>query len=286
MLQMAMMWMAIAGEPVVTSVETLAELSLGVSEDTLVFLDIDDTVLEFPHTVGSKKWRHYLHHATDAWDTSQNWHDVLTLWMAENYPVCPVEPITCQWVMDLQAQGAIVCGLTARERNKWYDTPQDGMDLVTARQLKALGVSFDDARLQDAYPELAALPQYFQGTFFVDMDLKGDYLLHHLAGLSKRPKKIIFVDDKWSQAMSVAKALHALGIPYESYCYTYTDAKAARFDPVLANIQLYFFHRGAQILSDEEAARIAREDLTRSGEDYLKAVVEAIRKTHPSQELL
>ena len=93
------------------------------------------------------------------------------------------------------------------------------------------------------------------------------------------PKKIIFIDDKLSQVESVADALAKLGIEHECYVYTATDEKGKAFNPLIANIQLYYFYQseGNIILSDESALLIAKENPEKNAEYYLKATLDFVR---------
>lgn len=130
--------------------------------------------------------------------------------------------------------------------------------------------------MENQYPGLSTDPGYFRGSFFAWIDPKGDYLTHLFDGSSHFPEKIIFIDDKLSEVESMASALAELGIPHECYLYLATDIKNKNFDPLIANIQLYFFYAsgGLRLLSDEEAALIAEGDPEKDAEDYLGAAIE------------
>lgn len=244
-------------------------------DNTLFLFDIDDTLFDFPYMLGSKAWRQYIRKATNQWDNSKNWHDTLTLFLAQKHPIKAVEEETSQWIKRLQNRGYIVCGFTSRQRNVWYETPCDRVDVLTVTQLESIGIHFDEARLNQYYPHLTDSAEYFKGTFFSDCDLKGDYLLKLFHNMPNHPEKVVFIDDKFSQCTSVASALTQLGIAYEIYCYTRTDAKAKTFNPLQANIQLYYFFQssGQRIVSDEEAVRISLED---DAKDYLNAIKDFI----------
>ncbi len=89
------------------------------------------------------------------------------------------------------------------------------------------------------------------------------------------PQRVIFIDDKQSQVESVAAVLHQLGIDHECYWYTATDDKARKFDPLIANIQLYYFWTSGakRVLSDEEALSIAEQYPEKNAEYYLQSVL-------------
>lgn len=254
-------------------IESLSQINHSQPVQTLYFFDIDDTLFDSPHMLGSKAWRKYIVAATKG-DQLENWHDIFSLFIARHHPFETVEPSTKQFVRELQEKGYGVFGLTARERNRWYDTPIDNIDQLTIHQLASVGIHFNEFENQ-IYSSLTKAPEYFQGVFFADLEPKGEYLLKLFKDAPQLPEKVIFIDDKQSQVESVAAALEQLGINYECYWYVATDEKAKRFDPSIANIQLYYFwlSEGAKVLSDEDAALIAEQYPERSAEYYLQSLL-------------
>lgn len=241
-------------------IHSLEEISVDQPENTLFFFDLDDTIFDSFSMLGSKAWRKYISSATKPIDPSENWHDIFSYDIAQKHPLRPVEPITLSFIQELQNKGYAVCGLTSRERNFWYEMPQQGIDRLTVNQLLSIGVNFNNGSMEKQFPFLSIHPEYFKGIFFANREPKGNYLLHIFNLAPHFPKKIIFIDDKCQQVESVSKALTSLGIPNECYLYLATDKKAKWFDPLIANIQLYYFYTsdGQIILSDEQAATIAK----------------------------
>jgi FMN phosphatase YigB (HAD superfamily) len=263
----------------VAGIESMTQIAGSQPAGTIYFFDIDDTIFDSPCMLGSKAWRKYIAEATKN-DFTHNWRDVLSLFLARNHPVETVESITSQFVQKLQMEGYAVFGLTARERKRWYDTPTDGIDLLTANQLESVGINFSNTFIDEAYPYscLTDDPEYFNGIFFADVESKGEYLLKLFKNAPQLPEKVIFIDDKKSQVESVAAALNQLGIIYECYWYSATDKKAGRFDPLVANIQLYYFwlSGGTRALSDAEAASIAEQYPERNAEYYLQLLMHCL----------
>lgn len=257
-------------------IRSILEVPKAHPQDTIVFFDIDDTLIDSPYMLGSKGWRAYIVENTKHLD--QEWHDMFTLFLARKYPILGVESTTSQLVRELQSRGYAVCGLTARERQIWYDTPTEGVDLLTIQQLEAAGIHFDSDALMLLYPDLMCAPEYFQGVFFADLEIKGEYLKKLFGNTPpdfRLPKKIVFIDDKLKQVDSVSSALSELEIEHECYWYRATDAKAERFNPLIANIQLYYFwiSEGQEILSDQEAEVRAQQHPERKADYYLQALL-------------
>lgn len=260
----------------ISKIESIIEIQIAQPDKTIFFFDLDDTIFDFPYMLGSKAWRRYIVEATKKIDTSKNWHDIFSYLLAQKHPLKTVEPITSQFIENLQEKGYIVCGLTSRERKQWYNTYQEGVDEITNKQLSSININFNNKSLENTYPYLALDSEYSNGSFFANIDPKGNYLLHLLKNAPDLPEKVIFIDDKLTQAESVAKALTELGIKNECYFYCATDAKAKMFNPLIANIQLYYFLKSnyQEIISDEQAALIAKEDSTKDADYYLKAILD------------
>lgn len=259
-------------EPTVREIASLAAIPENQSDHTLYFFDVDDTLLDFPHMVGSRAWRRYIVSATE-YDSRCNWHDVLSLFLNINYPVVGVEKITAEYIQELQEKGHSVFGLTTRERNIWYTTPVEEIDILTIQQLESIGVSLNAKSLNPSLSYLIQAPEYYEGVFFCDIDSKGEYLTRLLKGAGNLPPHVIFVDDKKAHVEAVALALSELGIEHECYWYTATNKKFNRFNPWIANIQLYFHWMFEAVLSDEQAAQIAKDEPERDENYYLKSVM-------------
>lgn len=263
-------------------IDSLGQISKDHPEQTLFLFDLDDTIFDFPHMLGSKAWRKYIAEATQEIDASVNWHDIFSYFITQNHPIVSVEEITSNFISNLQQHGHIVCGFTSRERNLWYDTSQPSVDLLTVNQLNSLNIDFDKGELEKRFPDLAKNSEYFQGIFFANIEPKGNFLWHLLNNTALLPQKIVFIDDKPSQVESVSATLDQLGIANECYIYTATNQKAKRFDPLIANIELYYFYLsdGKETLSDQEALQIAQENPDKDAPYYLKAAMEmALQRT-------
>ncbi len=263
--------------PNIIEIKSIKEISHVQPDRTLVLLDLDDTLFDFPYMLGSQAWRRYIVAATKRLDNGNNWHDRLSYLLAQKHPLQTVELMTNEWVHGMQENHA-VGGLTARERNRWYETDEAGIDLLTTQQLLSVKVDFNKGSLESNYPSFTQDSGYFRGTFFVDTDSKGEYILRLFQNRADRPKKVIFVDDKQTQVESVAKALAELGIEHECYYYTAISEKAKTFNPLLANIQLYVFiqSHGEKFLSDKEAAEIAKQNVSKNADNYLREALDLL----------
>lgn len=254
-------------------IDTIDQLPLSQPEGTLFLFDIDDTLIDFPHMLGSRVWRQYMRTAAGKY-----LHDRLSFFLVGYMSVTTVEKTTTEVVKALQNQGYLACGFTARERHFWFDIPAK-MDEITLQQLASVGIQFGSEAVVKAYPDLTQVPEYYEGIFFSNVVAKGSYLANVLQSLpssSLLPEKIVFIDDKWYQIESVAAALEQWNIDYECYWYRAMDKKDSVFDPLIANIQLYhiWLSQGDTVLTDQDAAALAQASPDVQGETYLKIVLE------------
>lgn len=258
----------------VIKIESLAQITDVETAQTLYLIDIDDTLMDSPFMLGSRAWRRYIRKATEN-DTTKNWHDLFSLFIAQHHPWKTVEPMASHFVRELQAKGHIVCCLTARERKHWYDTPVNDVDQLTFNQLESIGISLNPQLLEETYPYLAKAPEFFQGIFFADISHKGNYLLKLLKGAPPITHKVIFIDDMRHQVEAVSEALNQLGIPHQCYHYTASEVQESNFDPLIANIQLYYLwiSNGYWILPNEEAKAIAAGHPERDADYYLRLLL-------------
>ncbi len=125
----------------VLKLDSIKEMPIEHPQDTIVFFDLDDTAFDSPYMLGSKAWRRYIVQATKHLD--RNWHDIFTLFITQKLQFITVEPDTVEIIKNLKARGCITSGLTARERQIWYDTPTDDIDKLTISQLKSVNIDFD-----------------------------------------------------------------------------------------------------------------------------------------------
>lgn len=280
----------------ISSLQAIATPDLTGKEKILYLLDLDDTLFLHPFFLGSRTWRtdikeqiaqlinedpevqQALPPGEVTKQSVQRCHDLISYILARTAPIITVENQTKEWIQSLQEKGHVVSGLTARERNVWFYTAQEGVDALTANQLQSLGIDLEKPLAEEAYPHLVSIEDYAFGIHFSPLDNKGDYFEERiLPALIKDgiPDKIVFVDDKLSHVESMADALRRSGIHYECYHYAGADARESAYDPLIANIQLFHFWKSDKVtlLSDAEAQEIARKHPERDAQFYLKPIL-------------
>lgn len=224
-----------------------------VTSDSLVILDLDDTVIEPQQTLGGDKWFYDLidqrraagHTLEAALELAlQDWTEV-----QHHVTMKPVEPRTHLVIRKLQAGGNRVIGLTARD-----STLADR----TIQQLSKIGVDFKISpisRKSVILDEKTNL-RYHEGIIFVgETKKKGQALLKFLDHHRVRPKHVIFLDDKEKHVRCVEETLNELGITHVALWYKGAEAKNSAYNRDIANLQWHHFKTEGTFLTDEEALK-------------------------------
>jgi hypothetical protein len=193
----------------IRDVTRMADVFLAVDADTLVVFDLDNTVIESVGDWGSDQWYdHLVEYFRTLHPAEEAVAKGLKLWADAQHTteVNPVESVTPSLIREAQTKGTRMIGLTARP---------DTIDGRTADQLKSIGVDFS----ANGGTVLAIGPSAS----------KGRALVEYLSRLERRPKKVIFVDDKHHYVKSVDEALTGLGIEHIIFRYGAADARVADY---------------------------------------------------------
>jgi hypothetical protein len=211
----------------------------------LVLFDIDETLL-YPHAYdgddfwlqelnAAKKragivggvvqytmpddtwWRALLHAEMQAGLTHEQMvakHMPLLLKTSDKIVVKPMEHGTLSLVSNLQQQGCVVLGLTARSST---------MMALTFKQLSEHGIDFTKtAPDRVAYDSKDPAYSYNHGVLFCGPVSKGFVLRHFLLQAALAPQKIVFIDDNMHHLKTVEDEMRGLhNVVYHGLHYQY-----------------------------------------------------------------
>ena len=200
---------------------------------TLVIFDLDNTLI-YPETfhLGSDQWFHALlerfkkegmSHQKAVDQTLAYYLQVMThTWMK------PVESTTVNTIHDLAKKGVTTVALTARS-----------LDLIyrTIEQLDHLGIHFNGKGKSNCPIKYGRLKPafYINGIIFCGDNDKGKTIIDWLAQARYRPHKIIFIDDKIKNIISVERAVHRHSYPFIGIRYGYLDKHIQTITPAIIN---------------------------------------------------
>jgi len=226
-----------------------------VDEETWFLVDLDNTLFQAKQALGHVNWlQHEVQKLIGAGKSREDaFHSVYPLWKKTQImtEVTPVESNFVEAIKQLQNRNIIVMGLTHRQL---FIVPE------TLRQLNSIGVSFEpSAPSQETFNISANQPALFtQGILFVDdFNTKGDIFRLLLQQLGKKPKKIVFIDDKKKNVEEFAQATLSEEIEYVGVYYTAVEQEPQIYSTELAEYQLRFLNA---IMSNEQALQLLSQE--------------------------
>ncbi len=236
---------------VILEADHFSELLNHLKPNTLVVLDIDDTILVPAQTLGSDVW---FVHQLKKYLTTNSPDDALDKALAEWEAIRHltqmkvVEEGTPDIIKELQNKNITVMGLTTQ-----------GLALATrtVNQLRDVGVdlSLTAPSKEDHYFINKHGVLYRQGILFTSGTPKGTALTTLLNTIQFHPDHIVFINDKLTHLRDLESGFLGDNIAFTGLRYSYSDARVDSFDPRIANIQWERSTFG-RILSDEEAKAI------------------------------
>jgi Protein of unknown function (DUF2608) len=214
--------------------DKMVDLVPHVNEDTWVFIDLDNTLIESCLHLGSAQWRGHVR--TKAKNAGYDEEEVIEaildqfwLFVQPFVPVRLVDPDSTLVIQKLKDSSIPVFALTAREPS------ESG---YTQEQLSSVDASF----CSSALPECSLLPSnepslFDDGVIYCGENTKSEALAAFFKEVGYMPKKVIFVDDKRDQVSALGETLEEMGIEYVGIRFSAADERVKSFDGEVADLQ-------------------------------------------------
>lgn len=226
-----------------------------VDEDTWFLVDLDNCMYQGAQALGHANWFYdeLQKRLEKGMSREEAIADCYPSWI-KTQKACKVKVLEEDFVPTLiymQKKGYTIMGLTHRQPSV-FDS--------TVAQVNSLG--FDFNRSSPSHDSFS-LPSktatlYYAGILFVgDYNKKIDIFLSFLSHIGKKPKKIVFIDDK-KKNVDELEALSQQGIEYIGVHYTAIDYSKPVYNREIAEFQLKFLD---QILSNEAAILLMQNGL-------------------------
>lgn len=234
----------------ILEIHKLEEVLPFVDKDTLVVLDIDDTLMVPAQMLGGDCWfRHTMKQLlTEGLSFEEALAYVLPQYTLQQHKleVKAVEDNTATVVHELQRKAGEVIALTTRSNILIYRTIE---------QLKSLDIDFTRKPLYDEKTHLATDFElyYIEGILSTEVRHKGEALMKVCERFNYMPKKVLFVNDKLKYVLQLDETFEELGIPYYGFRYAGADVLTSQYDPQIAKVQEKYFNK---IISNEDATLI------------------------------
>jgi hypothetical protein len=226
------------------------EIKKHINKDTLVILDIDDTLLIPTQMLGCDEWfvgrlqereKQGVQKAQGLEETLAEWEAIRHLSKMEIVEAGTEEVVRC-----MQNEGYTVMGLTtqglALATRTCLQLKANHIDLLTTAPHKK-----DECVSVGGHTVL-----YRNGILFTSGTSKGEALFLLCDKIGYKPKRIVFINDKATHLKDIETVAEKKGVEFIGLRYAYSDARKRAYDPQIANYQ--FNHSSfAHILTDEEA---------------------------------
>lgn len=226
--------------------------------DCLVIFDIDNTLMEPVQTIGSDQWfDKRIQKLCDQGcnidqafcKTYDEWHKIQT--------VCDVKLVEkdTKQIFDGIKEKFNAIALTTRGFQSSYNT-------IT--QLESLGIVFENKPYiseevffqNGKQNSIFSGVLFFKGILFTNNSHRGEALFKLLDMFGKKPKVIIFINDKRAHLEQVEETANKREVSFIGLRYGFTDEKVKNFDANLANISSINF--GSFIKDKEKEASIPK----------------------------
>lgn len=220
-----------------------------VTPETLLILDIDDTLLIPSQTLGTDVWfiSRMKEYQENGDSYSQALEKALAEWEAVRLitKVKIVEQGTEKIIADLQGMNIKVMGLTTQ-----------GLTLATRTKNQLLSLNIDLSKTAPSKDDHYFINNhgvlYRQGILFTSGTPKGAALLKLLDIIGYQPNHIIFINDKETHLRDVEDGIKGRNIDFVGLRYNFSDQRVANFRREIADIQ-WKNSTFDRLLTDEEA---------------------------------
>ncbi|MCH9611916.1 MAG: hypothetical protein S4CHLAM102_03900 [Chlamydiia bacterium] len=223
-----------------------------ITEDTLILLDIDNTLIEPTQEMGTNQWfEHRIKlYAESGLSKRDALEYALSEWTAVQYmtQVKLVEPQIADIVDKLQ-QNYRVMGLTTRGL---------GLATRTVHQLESVDIDLSKATPYDTeiyfYNGEGCL--YRHGILFTCGTDKAHALEQVMQSKEWKPSKIVFINDKLTHLLPIERLCAKNDVEFIGLRYNHLDDKVNNIRHDVADIQ---FNKFANLITDQEAEQILSE---------------------------
>lgn len=236
----------------IVEVAHFSEIRSHVDKNTLVLLDIDDTLLIPTQMLGCDEWFQYRYNEHKALGVSLALEKTLAEWEAIRHltKMEIVEMGTDEIVRELQQEFSVM-GLTTQ-----------GLALATrtSQQLKenSLDLSLSAPSGEDHCVSIGGhAVLYRKGILFTSGQAKGESLFKLCEKIGIEPARIVFINDKKEHLQDIETAAQRRGVEFIGLRYGFSDERKKAFDPKIATYQ--FTHSSFDHLLTDEEARICLE---------------------------
>jgi len=233
----------------IREIDSIREIVDHLEDETLLLLDIDNTLIEPSQWLGSERWLYSRieHYHAQGIQGRAAFEVAHIEWMSVQglTEVRCVEEETATLFQELQERGVWMMGLTARNLS---------LSAVTSRQLASVGIDFKKTAPHEEglYFHSKEGVLYRDGILFASDHPKHQAFSLFSQEVGMTPKHVVLVDDKHFHLLPFSHYASQNQLSFVGLRYGFLDEKIESFDPDLASHQWEQF---GTILSDDEAKK-------------------------------
>lgn len=242
----------------IAEIDKIESLTSYLHKDTLVLLNVGDTLFSPSSMLADNQWREYFVERANAVamtsEAAQSAIDEVKALIVEKVPKATPEPVTAEFVASLQKGEVPVFGFSKRCFATSY-APNN--DLITYNQLLRLNI--DLVKTLSYYPaqEYQNEAHAFKyGMIFTNKNPIGPAIIEFLVNNNHTPAHIIVVGDALSDLEEAEQTLSAIHVTFQGLRYGRIDARKKDFDRDLGTIEFFAFYNEGKLLTDEEAMQL------------------------------
>jgi hypothetical protein len=211
-----------------------------ITYNTCVIFDLDNTVMESFHELGSDQWFvKLIEHACQVIpNTDEAIACVVALYHAVQHHVTAkaVETNVAMLIKRLQEAGVSIVAVTARDAC---------LVAPTLRQLKSIGIDFSyqgiDTVSEPIVKDNKLVAYYHQGIIFCSGNDKGVCFEAYAKQYGCHVQSMLVIDDKEKHLRALQKTAKSMGVlSFKGVRYGYLDQKVSELDMQAAHIQLHY----------------------------------------------
>jgi hypothetical protein len=238
----------------IIEIDHFSDLLKYIKPNSLVLLDIDDTLMEAKQTMGTDRWFIWRidYYKKNGLDPNLAKEKALMDWVSVQCltEVRLTEEGTNQIVKRIQDEGFHTMGLTTRGGS---------LATRTTQQLKTIDIDLSrSAPVKEEILFLNPIEVMFKnGALFTSGTHKGKSLFIFLDLIKEKfpqnkIEEVVFINDKKSHLSEIKEICEERGVPFIGLRYGYSDERVRNFSEEIAAFQ---FEQFGKIISDEDAIR-------------------------------
>jgi len=246
----------------ITEIAEIKSVKNSIKDNSLVFLNVGDTLFSPSSMLADNQWREYFVERTNQLISepvaAQRVIDKVKGLIVEKVPKVTPEEATPEFIAQLQNEEIPVYGYTQRNFSTSY-AKNNGF--ITSNHLLKMGIDLNKSLSYDSIQEYHNASHDFQyGILFSNKNLPGPAIVEFITSRGENPSIVIVVDDSLKTLEEIGSALATAGIDYQGLRYGRIDSRKNAFDPQIGTIQFFAFINENRLLTDSEAMQIRDEN--------------------------